>query len=239
MHPHRRRVTRIIRSCAGKFGLSLSLRPAQPSSTSPSPLLQATVGVGIFYPAVLLRLRPPWRPSLLVPSATASSCASSLARPVLATPMRAHRPWRILEPGKPGHVSPDCLTASTSASLPLRLSRRIAIFFSGVLTITPPPWHLLVRPRLHVQLPRLRQPRQLYVDHGYPTHGIIDHGYSPSRSATSTSAQRATIRMSYSPIFSPVSTSAPHRRYDCGGMLVRWLLLSASSPISPFAVIPL
>ena len=34
-----------------------------------------------------------------------------------------------------------------------------------------------------------------YVDHGYPTHGILDHGYSPSSLATSTSAQRAIIRM--------------------------------------------
>ena len=173
------------------------------------------------------------------PSATASDCASSLARPVLATPVRAHRPRCVPEPGKLGHVSPDGLTASTLASLPLRLPRRVAIFVSGVFSITPPPWRLLVRPRLHVRLPRLRQPRQLYVDHGYPMHGIFDHGSSPSGSATSTSAQRATIRMSYSSVFSLVVASAPHRRYDCGGMLVRWLLLSASSPVSPFAVLSL
>jgi len=84
---HRRRVAWIVRPCDGKSGLSSSLRPAQPSPTSPSPLLQATAHDGIFYPAVLLRLRPPWRPSLLVPPTTASGCASSLARPVLATPM--------------------------------------------------------------------------------------------------------------------------------------------------------
>jgi len=153
---HRRRVAWIVRPCAGIFGLSSSLRLAQ---SSPSPLLQATTGVDIFCPAVLLRLRPPWRPSLLVPPTTASGCASSLARPVLATPVRAHRPRRIPEPGKPGHVSPDGLTAPTSASLPLRLPRRIAIFVSGVFSITPPPWRLLVRPRLHVRLPRLLQPR--------------------------------------------------------------------------------
>mgnify|MGYP006955637714 CR=1 FL=1 len=134
------------------------------------------------------------------PSATASGCASSLARPVLATPVRAHRPRCVPEPGKLGHVSPDGLTASTSASLPLRLPRRVAIFVSGVFSITPPPWRLLVRPRLHVRLPRLRQPRQLYVDHGYSTHGIFDHGSFSS--AISTSAQRATIRMSFSPVLS-------------------------------------
>jgi len=83
----------------------------------------------------------------------------------------------------------------------------------------------------HVRLPRLRQPQQLYVDHGYPMHSICDHASSPSRSATLTSAQRATIRMSYSPIFPPVAASTPHRRYDCGGVLVRWLQLS-TSPVS-------
>src|SRR6185312_3431835 len=81
------------------------------------------------------------------PSATASGYASSLARPVLATPVRAHRPRYVPEPGKLGHVLPDGLTASTLASLPLRLPRRVAIFVSGVFSITPPPWRLLVRSR--------------------------------------------------------------------------------------------
>jgi hypothetical protein len=44
---------------------------------------------------------------------------------------------------------------------------------------------------------------------GYSTHSFLDHGYSLSNSATSTSAQRAIIRMSYSPVFSPVAASAP------------------------------
>ena len=73
------------------------------------------------------------------PPATASGCASSLARSVLATPVRAHRPRRIPEPGKLGHVSPNGLTTSTSASLSLRLPRRVAIFVSGVFSIMPPP----------------------------------------------------------------------------------------------------
>ena len=221
---HRRRVIRITRPCARKSGFPSSLRLAQPRRQRrhlvPDYFVYSSNSRRWhLLPRLLLRLRLPWRPSLLVPPATASGCASSLARPVLATPVRAHRPRCVPEPGKLGHVSPDGLTASTLASLPLRLPRRVAIFVSGVFSITPPPWRLLMRPRLHVRLPRLRQPRQLYVDHGYPMHDIFDHGSSPSNSATSTSAQRATIRMSYSPVFSPVAASAPHRRYDCGGVL--------------------
>ena len=139
---------------------------------------------------------------------------SSLANPGMYRPMARLHQLR--------HRSLyDCLDASPSSSM------------------ASSPWRLLVRPRLHVRLPRLRQPRQLHVDHGYPMHGIFNHGSSPFSSATSTSTQRATIRMSYSPVFSPVAASAPHRHYDCGGMLVRWLLLSASSPVSPSAVLPL
>src|SRR6185437_6991988 len=182
-------------------------------TTSSTP---ATAGVGIFYLAFFCACDCHGGLLCWSPSATASGCASSLARSVLATPVRAHRPRCVPEPGKLGHVSSDGLTASTLASLPLRLPRRVAIFVSGVFSITPPPWRLLVRPRLHVRLPRLRQLRQLYVDHGYSTHGIFDRGSFSS--AISTSAQRATIRMSYSPVFSPVAASAPHRRYECVGM---------------------
>jgi len=41
-----------------------------------------------------------------------------------------------------------------------------------------------------------------YVNHGYPTHGILDHGYSPFSSATSTSVQRAIIRTRLRQFFS-------------------------------------
>nr|CAB3465524.1 unnamed protein product [Digitaria exilis] len=89
-------------------------------------------------------------------------------------------------PGKPVGVSPDgpkCVDFGIVP--PLRLPRRVAIFVFG---------RLLVRPRLRMKV--------LYVYHGYSTHGILDHGYSPSSSATSTSARRAIIRMSYSPVLS-------------------------------------
>jgi len=182
---HRRHVIRITRPCARKSGFPSSLRLAQPRRQHrhlvPDYFVYSSNSRRWhLLPRLLLRLRPPWRPSLLVPPATASGCASSLARPVLATPVRAHRPRCVPEPGKLWNVSPDGLTASTSASLPLRLPRRVAIFVSGVFSITPPPWRLLVRPRLHVRLPCLRQPRHSYVDHGYSTSGISDHGYSSS-----------------------------------------------------------
>ena len=235
-----RRVILIIRPCAGKSGFPSSLRLAQPRRQRrhlvPDYFVYSSNSRRWhLLPRLLLLLRPSWRPSLLVPPATASGCASSLARPVLATPVRAHRPRCVPEPGKLGHVSPDGLTASTSASLPLRLPRRVAIFVSGVFSITPPSWRLLMRSRLHVRLPRLRQPRQLYVDHGYSTHGIFDHGSFSS--AISTSAQRATIRMSYSPVFSLQSQHLHHIDVMTAGD--GSLLLSASSSVSPSTVLPL
>jgi hypothetical protein len=120
----------------------------------------------------------------------------------------------------------DCLDASPSSSMvasPPRHCPHDASRASAASCVAPYP----------------RQSRQPHVDHGYPTHDIFDHGYSPSSSVASTSTQRATIRMSYSPVFSPVAVSAPHRRSNCGGMSVRRLLLSASSPVSPSAVLPL
>jgi len=120
----RRRVNRIIRPCAGKSGFPSSLRLAQPRRQRrhlvPDYFVYSSNSRRWrLLPRLLLRLRPPLRPSLLVPQTTASGYASFLACPVLATPVRAHRPRRIPEPGKPKHVSPDGLTASTSASHPL------------------------------------------------------------------------------------------------------------------------
>ena len=157
----RRRVIRVIRPCAGKSGFPSSLRLAQPRHQRRHLVHDYFVYSSNsrrwhLLPRLLLRLRSPWRPSLLVPPATASGCASSLARPVLATPVRAHRPRCVPEPGKLGHVSPDGLTASTSASPSLRLPRRIFIFVFGVFSVMPPSWSLPVRPRLLVRLPRLR-----------------------------------------------------------------------------------
>jgi len=146
---------------------------------------------------LLLHLRPPWRPSLLVPQTTSSGCASSLARPVLAIPLRAHCPRRIPGLGKLGHASPDDLTASASASTPS--------------TIASTRCHLCLRRLLH-HATIMAPPRAptascaassssatstaMYDDHSYPTHDILDHGYWPSSLATSTSAQRSTFCLS-------------------------------------------
>ena len=219
----RRRVIWFIRPCARFFGITSSLRLAQPHRQRhhliPAYFVYSSNSRRWHLLPRLLRLRLPWRPSLLVPLGDGIwLCILPCTFGIGNTGVCPYCSRCIPEPGKFGHVSPDGLTASTTTSVPLRLPRRVAIFVSGVFSITPPPWRLLVRLRLHVWLPRLRQPRQLYVDHGYSTHGIFDHGSSSS--ATSTSAQRATIRMSYSPVFSLVAASAPHRCYDCGGMLV-------------------
>jgi hypothetical protein len=67
----------------------------------------------------------------------------------LATPMR-FRAWQTRE-----CLARRLLTASTSASTPpppLRLPRLVAVFVSGVFFVMPSPWHLLVRPQLHVRL---------------------------------------------------------------------------------------
>ena len=108
---HRRRVIRITRPCARKSGFPSSLRLAQPCRQRrhlvPDYFVYSSNSrCWHLLPRLLLRLRLPWRPSLLVPPVTASGCAFSLARPVLATPVRAHRPRCVPEPGKLVHVSP-------------------------------------------------------------------------------------------------------------------------------------
>ena len=120
---HRRRVIRITRPCARKSGFPSSLRLAQPRRHLVPDyfVYSATAGVGIFYLAFFCACDRHGGLICWSPSVTASGCASSLARSVLATPVRAHRPRCVPEPGKLEHVSPDGLTASTSTSLPLRL----------------------------------------------------------------------------------------------------------------------
>uniref|UniRef100_K3Z0U4 Uncharacterized protein n=1 Tax=Setaria italica TaxID=4555 RepID=K3Z0U4_SETIT len=191
----RRRIIRIIRPCVRSSGSTSSLRPAPPRRQR-----RSTAGcIGIFYLTVLLRLRPLWRPSLLVPQITAPGCALSLAHPVLATPVRAI----VLDvfPGlaNPGmsrpmvrqhrlqHRTPlyDCLDASPSsspASSPTRHHPHNASSCARGFMCSSLVFSSLV-----------------YVDHGYSMHDILDHGYSSSCSATSTSAQRAIIHISYSP----------------------------------------
>jgi len=74
-----------------------------------------------------------------------------------------------------------------------------------------------------------------YVDHGYPTHSILGHGYSPSSSATSTSAQRATICLS-----NLVGFHSSHS--ICGALTVvtaGGCQLVDFSPVSPSATLPL
>jgi len=69
---HRRRAIRIIRPCAGKSGFPSSLRLAQPRRQHrhlvPDYFVYSSNSRRWhLLPRLLLRLRPPWRPSLLVP----------------------------------------------------------------------------------------------------------------------------------------------------------------------------
>jgi len=74
-----------------------------------------------------------------------------------------------------------------------------------------------------------------YVHHGYPMHGILDHGYSPSSSATSTSAQRATIYLS-----NLVGFHSSHSICDALTVVTAGgCQLFDFSPVSPYATLPL
>jgi hypothetical protein len=189
-----------------------------------------------------LRLRLSWRPPLLISQTTTPGGAPFLACLVLATPMRAIilEVFSGLANLEMSRLSaPDCIDFDID---PLRLPRCVVVFVLGgsssargflcgslssatSIPFTPPPsWRLPRAPAASCAAPYPRQPRRLHVDHDYPTHGIIDHNYSPSSLVASTSAQRATIRMSYSSVFSPVAASAQHRRSNCGGMSVHRLI---------------
>ena len=200
----RRRVLRIIRPCARSSGVTSSLRPAPPRRR---PLL----------PLRLLQ-------QLRAASASSSSpffCACdrrggllcwslrqrrlggalSLARPVLATPVRAIAPDAFTGLANPGMCRSMACLHRLRHRLSLRLPRRVAVFVSGVVSVTPPPWRFLVRPRLPVRLLTIGD-----LDSSPSTTATLRTTSSTtatcSSSASSTSAQRAIIRMSFSLVLS-------------------------------------
>ncbi len=68
------------------------------------------------------------------------------------------------------------------------------------------------------RLSRHQLPDFGYIDHGYSTHGFIDHGSLGSFAlATSTTAQRAIIRIEHSCRFLLQSKCLRCSRLDCGG----------------------
>ena len=102
---HRRRVIRITRPCARKFGFPSSLRLAQPRRQrrhlDPDYFVYSSNSRRWhLLPRLLLRLRPPWRPSLLVPQGDGVwlcilSCTSSIGNTGAcpSSPMRS-RAWQ-------------------------------------------------------------------------------------------------------------------------------------------------
>ena len=127
--------------------------------------------------------------------------ALSLARPVLATPVRAIVPDAFTGLANPGMCRSMACLRRLRHRLSLRLPRRVAVFVSGVVSVTPPPWRFLVRPRLPVRLLTIGD-----LDSSPSTTATLRTTSSTtatcSSSASSTSAQRATIRMSFSPVLS-------------------------------------
>jgi hypothetical protein len=99
------------------------------------------------------RLRPSWRPPLLISQTTAPGGAPSLARPVLATPMCAIVPEvfsSLANPEMSRPSAPDYIDFSID---PLRLPRRVTVFVLGGFPFAPPPSRrLLEHPWLPVQL---------------------------------------------------------------------------------------
>ena len=156
---------------------STTSSPSSPSTSTPSST-PATAGcIGIFFLAVLLRLRPSWRPSLLVPQTTASWWCTLPRTSGLGNTGACHRPRCIHGSGKPGDVSLDGVSASTAASTlsstastcrRLRLRRRLRYASTMALPSAP---------AASCAAPYHRRPRQLTIDHGYPTHDFLDHGY--------------------------------------------------------------
>ena len=95
---------------------STTSSPSSPSTSTPSST-PATAGcIGIFFLAVLLRLRLSWRPSLLVPQTTASWWCTLPCTSGLGNTGACHRPRCIHGYGKPGDVSLDGVSTSTAAS---------------------------------------------------------------------------------------------------------------------------
>ena len=200
----RRRVLRIIRPCARSSGVTSSLRPAPPrrrpllplrllqqlraaSASSSSPFFCACDHRGglLYWSLRQRRL----------------GGALSLARPVLATPVRAIVPDAFTGLANPGMCRSMACLRRLRHRLSLRLPRRVAVFVSGVVSVTPPPWRFLVRPRLPVRLLTIGD-----LDSSPSTTATLRTTSSTtatcSSSASSTLAQRATIRMSFSPVLS-------------------------------------
>jgi len=108
-----------------------------------------------------------------------SSCALSLARPVLATSVRAFVLDAFTGPGKPGaRLAMAALTTSSASTFS----------HDDCLDVSPSSSTAPSLLRHHLGTPSCTRGLcgylnfgilDYYVDHGYPTHGIFDYGYSP------------------------------------------------------------
>uniref|UniRef100_A0A0D3GP35 Uncharacterized protein n=1 Tax=Oryza barthii TaxID=65489 RepID=A0A0D3GP35_9ORYZ len=144
--------------------------------------------------------RPSWRPSLLVSSDIGVWFMVVPALPVRYWQHRRTRSSRVV----PGSDKP-CVTSRPSRFDYIGSS---ASSISTIASIASPS-SSSARPRApHSTAPHARSVARLlrhqlpdfgYIDHGYSTHGYLDHGsFTPYALATSTTAQRAIIRIEHS-----------------------------------------
>jgi hypothetical protein len=127
--------------------------------------------------------------------------------------------------------APDCIDFGID---PLRLPRRVAVFVLGGFPFALLPSAPPRAPAASCASPYPRQPRQLHVDHGYPTsstttihppvwlHGT--KGYHPHEFLAGFLSSRSVYITS---------------TFQLRGMSVHWLSPTASSLVSPSVVLPL
>jgi hypothetical protein len=156
---------------------STTSSPASPSLSRLFHLLYQAGCINIFCPVVLLRLRPPWRPFLLVPQTMTCLVIPSTLH------VRYQHPRRVLGSGKPdARIATAALTSSSALiflpdnylSASLSLSTALSLMCHHLLWRPPSCAYGFICGSL------VFSNLDSYIDHGYPTHGILDHGYSPS-----------------------------------------------------------
>ena len=234
-----RRVIRIIRPCAGKSGFPSSLRLAQPRRHLVPDYFVYSSNSRRWHllPRLLLRLRPPWRPSLLVPLGDGVwlcilPCTSGIGNTGAcpSSPMRS-RAWqtRACVARWPDYIDFG-IAPSTTASTRRHLRLRRLLHYAT--TMAPPraPAASCAATSSSATSTALRRPRLLYARHLRPwllQLGYLDistKGYHPHEFL-------AGSLQSQHPHCADATTA--------GGMSVRRFLPSASPPVSPSAVLPL
>ena len=182
---HRSRVIRIIRPCAGKSGFPSSLRLAQPHRQRRH-LVPAYFVFSSnsrrwhLLPRLLLRLRPPWRPSLLVPPGNGVwlcilPCTSGIGNTGAcpSSPMcsRAWQTWACVARWL------DCIAPSMTASTRRHLRLRRLLHYATTMAPSRAPTASCAAISSSATSTTLRRPRLPYAQHRRPWLFILHLGY--------------------------------------------------------------